>query len=204
MLKCASQDCYILKYSLSNNTLITPNSPYFENSSKHRDSYDSTREFIQQLISDETHLFITNFSTYGLDISLVRLLASQLLSSTSSSSMALSSHASLVSPLCTGNLGYSENKSVLHSSSPSVTSNLCLTLFELIPLLFHWSNLCKPDYLIIKLRLLELVTIACLEIGQILVPEPNSNSDEKQSGNYSNKTHYNSGKHVSYCLIIYI
>ncbi|CAH8575350.1 unnamed protein product [Schistosoma bovis] len=195
LLKCASQDCYILKYSLSNNTLITPNSPYFENSSKHRDSYDSTREFIQQLISDETHLFITNFSTYGLDISLVRLLASQLLSSTSSSSMALSSHASLVSPLCTGNLGYSENKSVLHSSSPSVTSNLCLTLFELIPLLFHWSNLCKPDYLIIKLRLLELVTIACLEIGQILVPEPNSNSDEKQSGNYSNKTHYNSGKH---------
>ncbi|VDO87051.1 unnamed protein product, partial [Schistosoma curassoni] len=149
LLKCASQDCYILKYSLSNNTLITPNSPYFENSSKHRDSYDSTREFIQQLISDETHLFITNFSTYGLDISLVRLLASQLLSSTSSSSMALSSHASLVSPLYTGNLGYSENKSVLHSSSPSVTSNLCLTLFELIPLLFHWSNLCKPDYLII-------------------------------------------------------
>ncbi|CAH8592523.1 unnamed protein product [Schistosoma rodhaini] len=197
LLKCASQDCYTLKYSSSNNTLVTSNSPYHANSSKHIDSYDSTKEFIQQLISDETHLFITNFSTYGLDISLVRLLASQLLSSTSSSpsSMSLSSHASLVSPLCTGIIGCSENKSELHSSPPSVTSNLCLTLFELIPLLFHWSNICKPDYLIIKLRLLELVTIACLEIGQILVPEPNSNSDEKQSGNYSNKSHYNSGKH---------
>ncbi|XP_018652026.1 protein kinase [Schistosoma mansoni] len=197
LLKCASQDCYTLKYSSSNNTLVTSNSPYHANSSKHIDSYDSTKEFIQQLISDETHLFITNFSTYGLDISLVRLLASQLLSSTSSSpsSMSLSSHASLASPLCTGSIGCSENKSELHSSPPSVTSNLCLTLFELIPLLFHWSNICKPDYLIIKLRLLELVTIACLEIGQILVPEPNSNSDEKQSGNYSNKSHYNSGKH---------
>ncbi|CAH8551040.1 unnamed protein product [Heterobilharzia americana] len=153
----------------------------------------------------EIHLFIKNFSVYGLDISLVRLLASQLLSS---------SPASLNSSLCTGNVTRIDNKllpcsslsssslqpqSTLSSPSPlsvhggSVTSNLCLTLFELIPLLFRWSNLCKPDYLIIKLRLLELVTIACLEIGQILLPETSYNDDEKQS-DAVNKKLYNPGK----------
>ncbi|KAK4470507.1 hypothetical protein MN116_006054 [Schistosoma mekongi] len=200
LLKCGLRDCHIVKYSSSHNTLTTPNSPCFEISSQRRDSYDSTKEFIQKLVSDEIHLFITNFSTYGLDITLVRLLASQLLLT--------SSHSSLTSSLYSGNIGCCvDNKSVPHSSSRSsspqlpstrggsVTSNLCLALYELISLLFHWSNLCKPDYLIIKLRLLELVTIACLEIGQILVPESNSNNVEKQTEIYLNKKHYNSGKY---------
>ncbi|KAH8871747.1 Serine/threonine-protein kinase ULK4 [Schistosoma japonicum] len=201
LLKCGLRDCNIVKYSSSYNILTKPNSPCFEISSQRRDSYDSTKEFIQKLISDEINLFITNFSTYGLDITLVRLLASQLLLT--------SSHTSLTSSLYSRNIGCcTDNKSVPHSSSSrssspqlpstrsgSVTSNLCLALFELIPLLFRWSNLCKPDYLIIKLRLLELVTIACLEIGQILVPESCSINDEKQTESYLSKKHCNSGKY---------
>ncbi|CAH8856804.1 unnamed protein product [Trichobilharzia szidati] len=182
LLKCASHDCYFVKYSSSNNTLTTPtsNPPINNNNnntSKNQEIYDSTKDFIQQLIIDETHMFIKNFSTYGLDISLVRLLASQLLSSSSSSFVSCQ-------PL---------SSSTGSTRGGSVTSNLCLTLFELIPLLFRWSNLCKPDYLIIKLRLLELVTIACLEIGQILVPETNSNDEGNQS-EIVNKKLYTPGK----------
>ncbi|CAL8095512.1 unnamed protein product [Calicophoron daubneyi] len=105
---------------------------------------------------------VANLSTHGLDVAIVRLLASVLLW-----------HSNGESPR-------------LNKTAGSVASVLSLSLFNMVPLLLRWPEQSRPSHLIIDLRLLELISIACLELGELLLP--NCFSTEPSAPNSNDKS----------------
>ncbi|KAF5403153.1 Serine/threonine-protein kinase ULK4 [Paragonimus heterotremus] len=104
---------------------------------------------------------VVNLVGHGLDVAIVRLLASQLLSPVEL------------------DVNVPKSGAVGMRVHGSVASALCLSLFHTITLLLRWPNEAKPSHLIIELRLLELVVIACLELGELLFPSCSKDGNEQ-------------------------
>ncbi|KAF8569836.1 hypothetical protein P879_01164 [Paragonimus westermani] len=98
---------------------------------------------------------------HGLDVAIVRLLASQLLSPVE------------------WDVNVPKSGAVGMRVHGSVASALCLSLFHTITLLLRWPEEAKPSHLIIELRLLELIVIACLELGELLFPSCSKDGNEQ-------------------------
>ncbi|KAG5452429.1 hypothetical protein CSKR_107129 [Clonorchis sinensis] len=110
---------------------------------------------------------VSKIGAYGLDVSLIRLLAAQLLTAVE--------------------LDITSSQNVVKSQG-TVASLLCLNLLHLIPLLLRWSKESRPSHLIIDLRLLELIAIACLELGSLLFPHSSVPVDQDEVGTRRTKS----------------
>ncbi|THD26211.1 Serine/threonine-protein kinase ULK4 [Fasciola hepatica] len=97
-------------------------------------------------VDHRARALVLNMAAHGLDIAVVRLLASQLLNP---------------SELDANWSGKSQG---------SVASALCLALFHMVLLLLHWPRESRLSHWIIELRLLELIAIECLELGDLMFP----------------------------------
>ncbi|VDP95584.1 unnamed protein product [Echinostoma caproni] len=119
-------------------------------------------------------MLVRNITTHGLDVAVVRLLASQLL------------NPSELDPTLTG------------KAQGSVASALCLALFHMVPLLLHWPRESRPSHWIIELRLLELIAIACLELGDLMFPTATELIDSNEAHRTSSQSRNQSPRKVRF------
>ncbi|TPP67489.1 Serine/threonine-protein kinase ULK4 [Fasciola gigantica] len=121
-------------------------------------------------VDHRARALVLNMAAHGLDVAIVRLLASQLL------------NPSELDPNWSG------------KSQGSVASALCLALFHMVPLLLHWPRESRPSHWIIELRLLELIAIACLELGDLMFPPITDVADPNETHRTSSQTRNQSPK----------
>ena len=132
---------------------VYSNQSQIQHPTENGDSIHPFEHNCENVFLDKAKELVSSLSLYSLDVAMIRLFASQLLINSSPNSNA---------------------STKIHGS---VISALCLSLFDLIPQLLRWPDECKASFLIMDLRLLEIVTFACLELGHLIVPDATESSD---------------------------
>lgn len=127
---------------------------------------DCTSDFPEPSVVTAARNLVLSLEGHGLNVIIVRLLASQL--------------------LVPDELNHSAGAGVTTKLHGSVTSSLCFSIYQLVPLLLQWPKEVRPSHLIVELRLLELVFIACLQLGELLFP-PDPHGVGEVSSHRSNK-----------------
>ncbi|CAH8541744.1 unnamed protein product [Dicrocoelium dendriticum] len=136
---------------------------------------DCTSDFSEPFLLTAARNLVLSLESHGLNVILVRLLASQL--------------------LVPAGLGHLAGTAVTTKPHGSVTSSLCLSLFQLFPLLLRWPKEVRSSHLIVELRLLELVFIACLQLGDLFFPPAQNGAIE--TANHCDKKKWSPGTLVT-------